>query len=136
MWTLDGSGRADAPGWRWHGTADDGFVRGQRWSLRRCVKWFVGLAFARRFGIERLKIIDAGPSIAGTPAPSARRCVVGCGAGIALVIPPHSVIVIGRDRRPRVAVGELVFYILADAVRLGATRSLWDFAAIRFKFFR
>jgi hypothetical protein len=80
-------------------------------------------------------IINAGLSIAGTPAPSARRCVVGCGAGIALVIPPHSVIVMGRDRRPRVAGGELVFCVLADAMRLGATRSLRDFSATRFKFF-
>ncbi len=82
-----------------------------------------------------MMIIKAGLSIAGTPAPSARCCVVGCGAGIVLVIPPHSVIVIGRDRRPRVAGGELVFCFLADAVRLGATRNLWDFAAIRSKFF-
>ncbi len=80
-------------------------------------------------------IINAGLSIAGTPAPSARRCVVGCGAGIALVISPHSVIVMGRDRRPRVAGGELVFGVLTDAMRLGATRSLRDFSATRFKFF-
>ncbi len=82
-----------------------------------------------------MMIIKAGLSIAGTPAPSARCCVVGCGAGIVLVIPPHSVIVIGRDRRPRVAGGELVFCVLANAMRLGATRSLRHFSGIRFKFF-
>ena len=80
-------------------------------------------------------IIDAGSSIAGTPAPSARRYGVGGGAGIALVIRPHNVIVVGRNRLQRVAGGELVFCVPADAVRLGATRSLWPFAAIRFKFF-
>jgi hypothetical protein len=80
-------------------------------------------------------IIDAGPSIAGTSAPSARPCGVGGRAGIAVVIPPHNVIVGGRNRLPRVAGGELVFCVPADAVRLGATRSLWPFAALRFKFF-
>ncbi len=74
--------------------ADDGFVRGQRWPFRRRFPWFVGLVFAGRFGNARLTIIDAGPSIAGTPAPSARRCGVGGGAEIALVIPPHNVIVV------------------------------------------
>jgi hypothetical protein len=83
-----------------------------------------------------MMVIDAGPSIAGTPAPFARRYGVGGCAEIAPVIPSYNVTVIGRNPRPRVAGGELVFYVLADAVRLGATRSLWDFAAIRFKFFR
>ncbi len=80
-------------------------------------------------------IVDTGPSIAGTSAPSARRCGVGGGAGIALVIPPHNVIVVGRNRLQRVAGGELVFCVPADAMRLGATRSLRDFSATRFKFF-
>ncbi len=80
-------------------------------------------------------IIDAGSSIAGTSAPSARRYGVGRGGGIALVIPPHNVTVIERNRRPRVAGEDLIFCVLADAMRLGATRNLWDFAAIRFKFF-
>ncbi len=96
---------------------------------------FVGLAFAGRFRKERLMIIDAGLSIAGTPAPSARYSGVGGGAGTALVIPPHNVIVVVRNRRPRVAGGDLVFCVPADAVRLGATRSLRDFSATRFKFF-
>ncbi len=82
-----------------------------------------------------MMIIDTGPSIAGTPAPSARRYGVGGGAGIALVIPPHNVTVIERSRRPRVAGEDLILRVQADAGRLGATRNLWVFAAIRFKFF-
>ncbi len=80
-------------------------------------------------------IVDTGPSIAGTPTPSARRYGVGGGAEIVLVIPPHNVIVVGRNCLQRVAFGELVFCAPADAMRLGATRSLRDFSATRFKFF-
>ncbi len=81
-------------------------------------------------------IVDTGPSIAGTPTRSALRCGVDGGAGITLVIPPHNVTVVGRNRLQRVAGGELVFCVPADAMRLGATRSLRHFAAIGFKFFR
>jgi hypothetical protein len=64
VWPSGRAGLAVA----WRGVADAGFVRGQRQPLRRCAPWFVGLVFAGRFGNARMMIIDASPSIAGTPA--------------------------------------------------------------------
>jgi hypothetical protein len=94
----------------------------------------IGLDFAGRFGNARMIIVDAGQSSGGTTASFALSCSGDGGVEIALVIPPHSLIVFVRNRRPRVACEKVVFSVSGDVIRLGATRSLRQFTAIRFKF--
>jgi hypothetical protein len=56
----------------------------------------IGLDFAGRFGNARMIIVDAGQSSGGTTASFALSCSGDGGVEIALVIPPHSLIVFLR----------------------------------------